>query len=145
MVEGRHACGPRHRLNGRLAAAGAGGRELHGLRCVATSPATERAARALGLGVEELDGLGELDMAIDGADQIDPEGWLIKGGGGAHTREKIVAAPRAVCRDRLRGEGRASARPAGAARAAALRRAVTLAAERIAPAEADLPRAPTAG
>jgi ribose 5-phosphate isomerase A len=62
------------------------------LRCVATSPATERAARALGLVVEELDALGHLDIAIDGADQIDPHGWLVKGGGGAHTREKIVAA-----------------------------------------------------
>jgi ribose 5-phosphate isomerase A len=62
------------------------------LRCVATSPATERAARELGLAVEELDELGHLDIAIDGADQIDPSGWLVKGGGGAHTREKIVAA-----------------------------------------------------
>jgi ribose 5-phosphate isomerase A len=62
------------------------------LRCVATSPATDMAARALGLRVEELDEVGELDLAIDGADQIDPQGWLIKGGGGAHTREKIVAA-----------------------------------------------------
>jgi ribose 5-phosphate isomerase A len=62
------------------------------LRCVATSPATERAARELGLVVEELDALGHLDIAIDGADQIDPQGWLVKGGGGAHTREKIVAA-----------------------------------------------------
>jgi ribose 5-phosphate isomerase A len=60
--------------------------------CVATSPATERAARALGLTVKGLDEVGELDMAIDGADQIDPTGWLIKGGGAAHTREKIVAA-----------------------------------------------------
>jgi ribose 5-phosphate isomerase A len=59
---------------------------------VATSPATERAARDLGLVVEELDEVGELDIAIDGADQIDPQGWLVKGGGGAHTREKIVAA-----------------------------------------------------
>ena len=33
-----------------------------------------------------------LDIAIDGADQIAPDGWLVKGGGGAHTREKIVAA-----------------------------------------------------
>jgi ribose 5-phosphate isomerase A len=32
-----------------------------------------------------------LDIAIDGADQIDPEGWLVKGGGAAHTREKLVA------------------------------------------------------
>jgi ribose 5-phosphate isomerase A len=31
-------------------------------------------------------------VAIDGADQVDPAGWLVKGGGGAHTREKIVAA-----------------------------------------------------
>jgi ribose 5-phosphate isomerase A len=61
------------------------------LRCVATSPATERAARELGLSVYELDELGQLDIAIDGADEIDPRGWLVKGGGGAHTREKIVA------------------------------------------------------
>ncbi len=33
-----------------------------------------------------------LDLAIDGADQIAPDGWLVKGGGGAHTREKVVAA-----------------------------------------------------
>lgn len=62
------------------------------LRCVATSPATEELARELGLTVERLDDVGALDIAIDGADQIDPQGWLIKGGGAAHTREKIVAA-----------------------------------------------------
>jgi ribose 5-phosphate isomerase A len=62
------------------------------LRCVATSPTTEHAARGLGLAVEELDTLGHLDIAIDGADQIDPDGWLVKGGGAAHTHEKIVAA-----------------------------------------------------
>ena len=62
------------------------------LRCVATSPATERAALALGLRVEPFEGLDRLDVAIDGADQVDPAGWLVKGGGGAHTREKIVAA-----------------------------------------------------
>jgi ribose 5-phosphate isomerase A len=67
-------------------------RGLRGVRCAATSPATERAARALGLVVLTLDELGTLDIAIDGADQIDPRGWLIKGGGAAHTREKIVAA-----------------------------------------------------
>jgi ribose 5-phosphate isomerase A len=67
-------------------------RGLQGLCCAATSPATEAAARALGLTVAPLDELGELDIAIDGADQIDPRGWLVKGGGGAHTREKIVAA-----------------------------------------------------
>jgi ribose 5-phosphate isomerase A len=61
------------------------------LRCVATSPATEEKARRLGLLVEPFDHLDRLDVAIDGADQIDPSGWLVKGGGGAHTREKIVA------------------------------------------------------
>ncbi len=66
-------------------------RELTGVRYAATSPATEQAARALGLRVETLDQLGELELAIDGADQIDPRGWLIKGGGAALTREKIVA------------------------------------------------------
>ncbi len=67
-------------------------RALTGVRYAATSPATEHAARALGMSVAALDELGELDIAIDGADQIDPAGWLIKGGGAAHTREKIVAA-----------------------------------------------------
>jgi ribose 5-phosphate isomerase A len=62
------------------------------LRCVATSPATEEAALALDLRVEPFERLDRLDIAIDGADQIDPGGWLVKGGGGAHTREKIVAA-----------------------------------------------------
>ena len=62
------------------------------LRCSATSQATEQAARTLGLDVEPLDDLGELDIAIDGADQVDPAGWLVKGGGAAQTREKIVAA-----------------------------------------------------
>jgi ribose 5-phosphate isomerase A len=61
------------------------------LRCVATSVATEVAARALGLAVEPFEQLDRLDIAIDGADQIDPDNWVIKGGGGAHTREKVVA------------------------------------------------------
>jgi ribose 5-phosphate isomerase A len=65
--------------------------QLTGTRCVATSPATARIATELGLRVCELDDVGELDLAIDGADQVDPACWLIKGGGGAHTREKIVA------------------------------------------------------
>jgi ribose 5-phosphate isomerase A len=62
------------------------------VRCVATSPATEAAAKALGLEVEPFDSLEELDIAVDGADQIAPDGWLTKGGGRAHTREKLVAA-----------------------------------------------------
>jgi ribose 5-phosphate isomerase A len=67
-------------------------RGLRELRCVATSPRTEQAAIKLGLKIEELDEVGPLDIAIDGADQIDPSAWLVKGGGGALTREKIVAA-----------------------------------------------------
>jgi ribose 5-phosphate isomerase A len=67
-------------------------RGLEGIRCVATSPATESQARELGLPVEEFDRLERLDIAIDGTDEVTPEGWLIKGGGGAHLREKIVAA-----------------------------------------------------
>jgi ribose 5-phosphate isomerase A len=62
------------------------------IRCVATSPQTEDAARTLGIPVEPFRELDRLDIAIDGADQIAPDGWLIKGGGAAHTREKIVAA-----------------------------------------------------
>jgi ribose 5-phosphate isomerase A len=62
------------------------------IRCVATSVATETEARRLGLDVTTFDRIDQLDLAIDGADQVDPEGWLIKGGGGAHTRERIVAA-----------------------------------------------------
>src|SRR5215831_9669857 len=69
-------------------------RELD-LRCVATSVATEQKGRELGLNVETfsgIDALGTLDIAIDGADQVAPSGWLVKGGGAAHTREKAVAA-----------------------------------------------------
>jgi len=62
------------------------------LRCVATSIQTEQAAQELGLAVEPFEELDRLDLAIDGADQVDPAGWLIKGGGGAQTRERIVAA-----------------------------------------------------
>jgi ribose 5-phosphate isomerase A len=66
-------------------------REL-GIRCVATSPRTESAARGVGLPLEPFERLDTLDIAIDGADQVTSDGWLVKGGGGAHTREKIVAA-----------------------------------------------------
>jgi ribose 5-phosphate isomerase A len=67
-------------------------RGLTGLRCVATSVDTDVRARAAGLAVEPFDALDELDLVIDGADQVAPDGWLVKGGGGAHLREKIVAA-----------------------------------------------------
>ena len=67
-------------------------RGLSGIRCVATSVATEEHARELGIPVEQFDSLQRLDIAIDGTDEVTPEGWLIKGGGAAHLREKIVAA-----------------------------------------------------
>jgi ribose 5-phosphate isomerase A len=59
--------------------------------CAATSPRTEHAARELGLRIEDVASIDRFDITIDGADQIAPDGWLVKGGGGAHTREKIVA------------------------------------------------------
>jgi len=61
------------------------------IRCVATSVRTEQAARELGIEVDPFDTIDRLDIAIDGADQIAPDGWLVKGGFGAQTREKIVA------------------------------------------------------
>ncbi|TGN61920.1 ribose-5-phosphate isomerase RpiA [Paracoccus liaowanqingii] len=63
-----------------------------GLRCAATSKATAELAESLGLTVESLDAIGWLDMTIDGADEVDPQLHLIKGGGAAHLREKVVAA-----------------------------------------------------
>jgi ribose 5-phosphate isomerase A len=62
------------------------------IRCVSTSPRTEQAARVLGLHTEPFTGVDRFDIAIDGADEVTPDGWLVKGGGAAHTREKIVAA-----------------------------------------------------
>jgi ribose 5-phosphate isomerase A len=59
---------------------------------VATSAATEALAGELGIAVTPFSEIERLDIAIDGADEIAPDGWLIKGGGGAHVREKIVAA-----------------------------------------------------
>lgn len=67
-------------------------RGLNDVAYVATSPETERVARQLGLNVRPFTSFERLDLAVDGADQIAPSGWLVKGGGGAHTREKVVAA-----------------------------------------------------
>ena len=68
------------------------GRRRLDITCAATSPATAELARAHGLDVRPFTDIARLDLAIDGADQVDPAGWLVKGGGGAHTRERIVAA-----------------------------------------------------
>jgi len=61
------------------------------VRAVATSLASAELAREHGIVVEEL-GADGLDLAVDGADSVDPELRLIKGRGGAMLREKIVAA-----------------------------------------------------
>jgi ribose 5-phosphate isomerase A len=75
-----------------LPALAARGLDIH---CVATSLETARVGRDLGLLVDEFSGPdapARLDLAIDGADQVTRAGWLVKGGGRAHTREKAVAA-----------------------------------------------------
>jgi len=59
---------------------------------VPTSERTADLARELGVPLATLEDVPELDLTIDGADEIDPALNLIKGGGGAHLREKIVAA-----------------------------------------------------
>jgi ribose 5-phosphate isomerase A len=62
------------------------------VRCVPTSRRTEEQARSLGIPLVGLGEVSELDIAIDGADEIGPGLALIKGGGGALLREKLVAA-----------------------------------------------------
>jgi len=62
------------------------------LRCVPTSRRTEEQARSLGLTLVDFAELRALDLAIDGADEIGPGLSLIKGGGGALLREKLVAS-----------------------------------------------------
>lgn len=59
---------------------------------VSSSKVTEDKLRALDIEIFDLNAVGELDLYIDGADEIDAQGSMIKGGGGALTREKIVAA-----------------------------------------------------
>lgn len=61
------------------------------LTCTSTSVETFELATSLGLTVLTPDQLGTLDLVIDGADEVNPALDLTKGGGGAHTREKIVA------------------------------------------------------
>jgi ribose 5-phosphate isomerase A len=67
------------------------------LRAVAASARTEATARAAGIDLVTLDSDRTLDLAVDGADEVDPQLALLKGGGGALLREKLVlAAARAV-------------------------------------------------
>jgi ribose 5-phosphate isomerase A len=60
--------------------------------CTSTSVRTQELAASLGLRLATPDELRHLDIAIDGADEVDPALNLTKGGGGAHTREKVVAS-----------------------------------------------------
>jgi ribose 5-phosphate isomerase A len=62
------------------------------VRCVPTSLDTERKARALAIPLATLDEVDGLDLTIDGADEIDTAFDMIKGGGGALLREKVVAS-----------------------------------------------------
>jgi ribose 5-phosphate isomerase A len=65
--------------------------EVEDIRGVPTSRHTEGRCRELGIPLIELHEAGELDLAVDGADEVDPELELIKGMGGALLREKLVA------------------------------------------------------
>ena len=67
--------------------------------CVASSKATEQQLRALGLPVIDLNSAGELPIYIDGADEVTARHEMIKGGGGALTREKVMAtaAKKFIC------------------------------------------------
>lgn len=66
---------------------------------VSSSEATSQRLEQHGIAVSELNSTGDLDLYVDGADEVDPAGHMIKGGGGALTGEKIVAAAskRFVC------------------------------------------------
>ncbi|MFI4962485.1 MAG: ribose-5-phosphate isomerase RpiA [Legionellales bacterium] len=67
--------------------------------CVSSSKATEALLRAAGIPVMDLNSVQDLSVYIDGADEVTERFEMIKGGGGAHTREKIVAnvAKKFIC------------------------------------------------
>lgn len=62
------------------------------ITCVATSVATAELAASLGLKVVDFAGVSRVDYLFDGADEVDPKLRMLKGGGGAMTRERIIAA-----------------------------------------------------
>ncbi|MEM1368192.1 MAG: ribose-5-phosphate isomerase RpiA [Cyanobacteria bacterium P01_H01_bin.15] len=64
--------------------------EIEGIVGVPTSFGAEVLAKKFGIPLTTLDAVDHIDIAIDGADEVDPQKNLIKGGGGAHTREKVV-------------------------------------------------------
>jgi ribose 5-phosphate isomerase A len=67
------------------------------VRCVSTSEATADLARGFGLNLFDLDEVDEIDLTVDGADEIGPGLSLIKGGGGALLREKLVWSASRTC------------------------------------------------
>src|SRR5258708_1065712 len=79
------------RRTARRRGGGAAGRGALGGRGVGTSGGWEELARSVGIAVRAPDDVAAIDLTIDGADELDGELRLIKGGGGALTREKIVA------------------------------------------------------
>ena len=72
-------------------------RNLTGLRCVPTSEATAELARELGLTLSTLEDTPRIDLTVDGADEVGPGLALIKGGGAALLREKLVWEASARC------------------------------------------------
>jgi len=72
-------------------------RNLSGLRCVPTSERTADLARELGLPLVTLEDVSRIDLTVDGADEVGPGLALIKGGGAALLREKLVWEASARC------------------------------------------------
>ena len=72
-------------------------RNLSGLRCVPTSEKTADLARELGLTLSTLEDTPRIDLTVDGADEVGPGLALIKGGGAALLREKLVWEASARC------------------------------------------------
>lgn len=66
--------------------------ELTNIRGIPTSFQAEVLAKQYSIPLTTLDAVDRIDIAIDGADEVDPQKNLIKGGGAAHTREKVVDA-----------------------------------------------------
>ncbi len=62
------------------------------ITAIPTSAASEKLARSLGITLTTVGEHPQIDLDVDGADEVDPQFNLIKGGGGAHTREKIIAS-----------------------------------------------------
>lgn len=62
------------------------------ITAIPTSNASEKLARSLGIKLSNVNEHPRIDLDVDGADEVDPKYNLIKGGGGAHTREKIIAS-----------------------------------------------------